>query len=69
MDTQAKIAKLAEGGPSAQAGSSAQAWEVENMRERLYCQVYIFPPSLLSQYLSVLLQEARSTGSMQTGTM
>ena len=36
---QAKIAKLAAGGPGAQAGSSAQAWELENMRERLYCQV------------------------------
>lgn len=36
---QAKVAKLAPGGPGAQAGSSAQAWEVENMRERLYCQV------------------------------
>ena len=36
---QAKIAKLAAGGPGAQSGSSAQAWEVENMRERLYCQV------------------------------
>ena len=36
---QAKIAKLAAGGPGAHVGSSAQAWEVENMRERLYCQV------------------------------
>jgi len=58
VDTQAKIAKLAEGGPSAQAGSSAQAWEVENMRERLYCQVIISPLSILSQYLSVVLQGA-----------
>lgn len=37
---QAKIAKLAVGSPGGLQGSSAaQAWELENMRERLYCQV------------------------------
>lgn len=37
---QAKIARLATGGPGTRPGSGgAKDWEVENMRERLYCQV------------------------------